>query len=106
MTKGSRPEFNWTPLADRSFNELKKVCVYCTAPLLSLLDFSVSFTIYTDASDAGTWESLVATKRLTRVCDSLRLQDTDVSRKKLCDDGERVFGYRMDSEPLAVIFAR
>ena len=56
-----------------------KRSVYCTAPLLSLLDFSVSFTIYTDASDAGTWERLVPTKR---------------------------FGYRMDSEPLTVIFAR
>ncbi len=96
MTKGSRPEFNWTPLADRSFNELKKVCVlYSTTTIVTGL-----------FSFAGTWERLVATKRLTRVCDSLRLQDTDVSRKKLCDDGERVFGYRMDSEPLTVIFAR
>ena len=37
MTKGSQPEFNWTPLADKSFNELKNRL--CTAPILSLPDF-------------------------------------------------------------------
>ena len=51
MTKGSQPEFNWTPLADKSFNELK--IRLCKAPILSLPDFSVPFVIYTDASDYG-----------------------------------------------------
>ena len=51
MTKGSQPEFNWTPLADKSFNELKNRL--CTAPILSLPDFSVPFIVYTDASDYG-----------------------------------------------------
>ena len=51
MTKGSQPEFSWTPLADKSFNELKNRL--CKAPILSLPDFSVPFVIYTDASDYG-----------------------------------------------------
>ena len=51
MTKDSQPEFNWTPLADKSFNELKNRL--CKAPILSLPDFSVPFVIYTDASDYG-----------------------------------------------------
>ena len=52
MTKGSQPEFNWTLLADKSFNELKnRLCT--AAPILSLPDFSVPFVIYTDASDYG-----------------------------------------------------
>jgi hypothetical protein len=51
MTKGSQPEFNWTPLANKSFNELKNRL--CTAPILSLPDFSVPFIVYTDASDYG-----------------------------------------------------
>lgn len=51
MTKGSQPEFNWTPLADKLFNEFKNRL--CTAPILSLPDFSVPFIVYTDASDYG-----------------------------------------------------
>ena len=51
MTKGSQPEFNWTKLADKSFNELKNRL--CTAPIKSLPDFSIHFIIYTDASDYG-----------------------------------------------------
>ncbi|CAB3992292.1 Transposon Ty3-G Gag-Pol poly [Paramuricea clavata] len=51
LTKGGQPEFCWTPVADKAFNDLKSRL--CSAPILSLPDFSVPFTIYTDASDFG-----------------------------------------------------
>ena len=38
-------------MADKAFNDLKSRL--CSAPILSLPDFSVPFTIYTDASDFG-----------------------------------------------------
>ena len=51
LTKGGQPEFCWTPVADKAFNDLKSHL--CSAPILSLPDFSVPFTIYTDASYFG-----------------------------------------------------
>ena len=96
MTKGSQPEFNWTPLADKSFNELKNRL--CKAPILSLPDFSVPFVIYTDASDYGLG-AVLSQRRGEQ-------SNTDASRKKLLDDRERVFSHRMDSELLAAIFTR
>ncbi|CAB4044569.1 Retrovirus-related Pol poly from transposon, partial [Paramuricea clavata] len=51
LTKGGQLEFCWTPVADKAFNDLKSRL--CSAPILSLPDFSVPFTIYTDASDFG-----------------------------------------------------
>ncbi|CAB4022565.1 Retrovirus-related Pol poly from transposon, partial, partial [Paramuricea clavata] len=51
LTKGGQPEFCWTPVADKAFNDLKSRL--CSAPILSLPDFFVPFTIYTDASDFG-----------------------------------------------------
>ena len=47
MTKGGQQEFSWTSAADRAFNKLKSSL--CSAPILSLPDFSLPFTIYTDA---------------------------------------------------------
>ncbi|CAB4044694.1 retrotransposable element, partial [Paramuricea clavata] len=51
LPKGGQPEFCWTPVADEAFNDLKSRL--CSAPILSLPDFSVPFTIYTDARDFG-----------------------------------------------------
>lgn len=51
LTKGGQREFCWTPLADSAFRDLKSRL--CSAPILSLPDFSAPFTIYTDASDSG-----------------------------------------------------
>ena len=50
LTKGGQ-EFSWTPAADQAFNDLKNRL--CSAPILSLPDFSLPFTIHTDASDFG-----------------------------------------------------
>ena len=51
LTKGGQREFCWTPLADSTFRDLKSRL--CSAPILSLPDFSAPFIIYTDASDKG-----------------------------------------------------
>jgi hypothetical protein len=51
LTKGTHQEFCWTPSADHAFQELKRHL--CSAPILSLPDFSVPFVVYTDASDNG-----------------------------------------------------
>ena len=51
MAKCGKQEFSWTPSADRAFKELKSYL--CSAPILSLPDFSLPFTVYTDASDIG-----------------------------------------------------
>ena len=51
LTKGGQHKFCWTPEADKAFNDLKSRL--CAAPILALPDFSVPFTIYTDASDLG-----------------------------------------------------
>ena len=51
MAKCGKQEFSWTPSADRAFKEVKSYL--CSAPILSLLDFSLPFTVYTDASDIG-----------------------------------------------------
>ena len=51
MAKCGKREFNWTPSADRAFKELKSYL--CSAPILSLPDSSLPFTVYTDASDIG-----------------------------------------------------
>ena len=50
LTKGGQ-EFSWTSAADQAFNDLKNRL--CSAPILSLPDFSLPFTIHTDASDFG-----------------------------------------------------
>jgi hypothetical protein len=50
-TIGTHQEFCWTPSADHAFQELKRHL--CSAPILSLPDFSVPFVVYTDASDNG-----------------------------------------------------
>ena len=50
LTKGGR-EFSWTSAADQAFNDLKNRL--CSAPILSLPDFSLPFTIHTGASDFG-----------------------------------------------------
>ena len=50
LTKGGQ-EFSWTSAADQAFNDLKNHL--CSAPILSLPDFSLPFTIHTDASDFG-----------------------------------------------------
>ena len=67
MTKSGQQEFSWTSAADRAFNKLKSclcsapirclcsapIRCLCSAPILSLPDFSLPFTIYTDASNLG-----------------------------------------------------
>ena len=59
MTKDGQQEFSWTSAADRAFNKLKSclcsapIRCLCSAPILSLPDFSLPFTIYTDASNLG-----------------------------------------------------
>ena len=50
LTKGGQ-EFSWTSAADQAFNDLKNRL--CSAPILSLPDFFLPFTIHTDASDFG-----------------------------------------------------
>ena len=51
LAKCGKQEFSWTPSADRAFKELKSHL--CSAPILSLPDFSLPFTVYTDSSDIG-----------------------------------------------------
>ena len=51
LTKGGQREFRWSPLANRAFQDLKSRL--CSAPILSLPDFSVPFTVYTDATHSG-----------------------------------------------------
>ena len=50
LTKGGQ-EFSWTSAADQAFNDLKNRL--CSAPILSLPDFSLPFTIHTDAIGFG-----------------------------------------------------
>ena len=50
LTKGGQ-EFSWTSAADQAFNDLKNRL--CSAPILSQPDFSLPFTIHTDASYFG-----------------------------------------------------
>ena len=51
MAKCGKQEFSWIPSADRAFKELKRHL--CSAPILSLPDSSLPFTVYTDASEMG-----------------------------------------------------
>ena len=51
MAKCGKQEFSWIPSADRAFKELKRRL--CYAPILSLPDSSLPFTVFTDASDIG-----------------------------------------------------
>ena len=50
LTKG-QPEFCWSPQADKAFTTLKHH--HCSSPVLTLPNFCIPFTIYTDASDVG-----------------------------------------------------
>lgn len=43
--------FTWTNEADRAFEELKKIM--STTPVLALPDFSIQFTVETDACKGG-----------------------------------------------------
>lgn len=50
LTKGKQ-EFCWSQQADQAFTTLKNHL--CSSPVLTVPDFSLPFTIYTDASDVG-----------------------------------------------------
>ena len=50
LTKGGQ-EFCWTPSAEKAFNSLKNRL--SSPPILSLLNFTIPFILYTDASDLG-----------------------------------------------------
>jgi transposase InsO family protein len=50
LTKGER-DFCWSTQADKAFATLKNHL--CSSPVLALPNFSLPFTVYTDASDVG-----------------------------------------------------
>ena len=66
MAKGGQQEFSWTPSADRLFKELKSHLY--SAPILSLPDFTLPSTVYTDASDSGLGAVLSQVNVSTRLC--------------------------------------